>query len=63
MKKFDPWVSMFRLGTFLYHRNVFALILLWYSVTRHYVCRGHWHKYILQPGLAVQASAQSILLK
>jgi len=30
----------------------FVLLLLWYSMWRHYVCSDHWHNYFLQPWLA-----------
>jgi hypothetical protein len=56
-------MSMFRLSIWLWHGNAFILILLWYSMLRHYVCSGHWHIYFLQPGKAIQANAQPTFLR
>ncbi len=47
--KCDQCVSMFRLSSWLWPRNVSVLILIWHSMWHLYVCNGHWNDYFLQP--------------
>ncbi len=55
------FVSLMIMVTVFFNDYVFVLILLWYSMWRHYICSGHWHNYFMQPGKGVWASAHCIL--
>ncbi len=54
------FVSLMIMVTVFFNDNVFVLILLRYSMWRHYVCSGYWHNYFMQSGKAVQASTLCI---